>query len=74
MSGKAQKMLDAFSHFCAVLSFESKLWQTLETSDSFLDDVLLERTAFALAFVIFLLQMNGVGPMVLKEQQLLIRQ
>ena len=60
-------MLEAFTHYFAALAAKSQLWQALEATDSFFNDVLLERIALADTFVVLaLLLKNGVGPMVLK--------
>ena len=68
MSSKAQKMLEAFTHCFVALAAESQLWQALKTTDSFFNDVFLERIALAYTFeVLTLLLKNGVCPMVLKE-------
>ena len=68
-------MLEAFTHYFAALAAKSQLWQALEATDSFFNDVLLERFARAYTFVVrTLLLKNGVGPMVLKKEHLFIRQ
>ena len=73
MSGIAQKMLEAFTHCFVALSAESQLWQALDTTDSSFDDVLFDVIALAdTSVVLTLLIKNGVGPMVLKEENLFI--
>ena len=76
MSSKTQKLLEALSHIFAALAAEPELWQALEATDSFFNHVLLVRIARAnTSFVVLILLLkNGVGPMVLKEKQLFIRQ